>query len=184
MSLDYTITSPLLISGTSISELKLNSGGNFINIITPSGLSNTYNFVLPPDIGVQRQILKLNPSLETEWVNRNIIYDIVSDTSTYSNTNSSYLLVPSMTLTPPANTYYVIFNTIIDDELEMAIFVDGTIINNSFRRTFSNDDKESITIIATTTVNGSQSIEVRARTTFTFSSYTIYRRTLFVNKIL
>ena len=190
MSLDYIITSPLLISGISTSELKLNSGGNSINVITPSGLSNTYNFVLPASNGVQDQVLGLNSSLETEWINNpnssNIFFDFVEDTTVFTSTSTSYLLIPSMTLTPPAGDYFCIFNATATGNVEYALFVGGVIINETIRDNPASSSKESFDTLFVVTVNGSESIEVRAKISSSGigSSFDINERILFINEVL
>ena len=88
MSLNYIVSSPLVIDGTTLSELSLNIGGDSINIVTSSSLSSTYNFVLPPNIGSQNQILTLNSSLETEWktnsASGSIQFFSLNDTTTFA----------------------------------------------------------------------------------------------------
>ena len=179
MSINYIITSPAVINGTGTSQCSLDIGGDSINIQTPSGLSNTYNFVLPPDIGIQDQVLTLNSSLETEYTNGGIILsESVSDTNVYSNTNTTYLLIPSMTLTPPAGTYYCNFSTYTDGAVDCAIFVDGTIVSESIRT--GTGPVETLSTLAVVTVNGSQNIEVRSEM-IGGSSYNISERVLVVN---
>lgn len=176
----YIITSPATVSGPSSSEVLFNSGGNIITFKPPDTLSNTYNFVLPPNIGTQDQILTLNSSLETEWTTSNSIFsEIVEDTTTYTNTNAFDLLIPGMTITPPAGTYYCIFTADIDNDIEFQIY-EG--INNITESSRSNilDSDESVGTIAIATVNGTEAIEVRA---FTGSSYTVYERSLFINRV-
>ena len=180
MSLYYIVTSPLLISGSGSSELKLNSGGSFINIITPLGLSNTYNLVLPPDIGVQRQVLGLKPSLETDWINRtSVINNTVSDDIDFFSTNTSYILIPSMTLIPPAGTYYCIFSTYLlnNGDISCFITVGGSTVIESLRVT--DGENSPLSTIVIITVNGSQTVEVQASGT----NFQVGERVLILNRL-
>jgi len=93
MSSDYIITSKLSIVGSTSSRLSLNSNGNSISLVTPSLLSNTYNIVLPPDIGLQNQVLGLNSSLETDWIDTSIRVFSVSDTITFTSTGSNFVII-------------------------------------------------------------------------------------------
>jgi len=185
MSLDYTITSPAVISGSTSSEVSLTSNGNSISLITPSGLT-TYNFVLPPNLGTQNQVLRLNSSLETEWGNTNttggVFFDFVEDTVPFTSTSTIYQLIPSMILTPPSGTYYCIFNADIAEDMEYAIFVDGVILNETIRVNRL-DSGESVDSLGLATVNGSQSIEVRSRSLFG-SSYDVNERILYINLVV
>jgi len=170
MSLNYIITSPLVIDGPSSSELFFQLGGNSINLRAPTGLSSTYEFVLPPTIGTQDQVLTLNSSLETEWrdnVTGRIQTFSVSSASIFSTTGSSYQIVTDMELTPPAGTYYCIFSSSGGDTIEYIFFVDNTSILSSVRRV-DTINRDNLFTIAVLTVNGSEDITVRARN-FSFS---------------
>ena len=183
MSLNYNVTSPAVINGTGTSQCSLDMGGDSINIQTPSGLSNIYNFVLPPDIGIQDQVLTLNSSLETDWVNfvEAVQSYSVLDNTSFSSTSTSFVLVPSMILTPPAGTYYVIFNSYGSALIEYAIFVGGSILNETVRQIDTNNE-EDLTSIAVVTVNGSDDIDVRARST-NGSTMDIFERKLLIYSV-
>lgn len=182
----YIITSPLEINGTSISELFLEVGANSINVQSPSGLSSTYDFILPLNLGTQGQVLTLNSSLETIWSNPSttvtVQSNIVEDTLSFTSSNTNYQIIPSMTLTPSQGTYYCNFSTYSDGDVECAIFVDGNIVNSSVRTGIGN--AETIFLVARATVNGSQDIDVRARRLISGpSNYTIFQRTLVANRL-
>jgi len=100
---------------------------NFVDVTTPVGLSSTYSFVLPQNNGVQNQILSLNSSLETEWVD-NTPNNITNSIVTYTNTNvNNYITINSMSLTPSSGIYYCVFNSSLDvsrrNILDYAFFV-------------------------------------------------------------
>jgi len=179
MSLDYTITSPAVISGPSSSELFFQLGGDSINFRAPTGLSSTYDFVLPPTIGTQGQILALNSGLETEWVDTIVQSFTATDTVDFISSNLSFIQITNMILTPPAGTYYCNFSSFSDGDLEFAIFVDGNQIVESTRRGTGNS--ETLFTITVVTVDGNDDIEVRSRTLG--GSYTIFERTLVVNRL-
>jgi len=179
MSLDYIITSPVVIDGTTLSNLSLEFGGDSINLSTPSSLLNTYDIVLPPNLGLQNQVLTLNSSLETIWAD--IITGTVDSFSVSSDipffaSSAVVTIIPNTTITPPTGTYYCNFSS-SGSNTTLAIFVDGNIINSSTRRATGSD--ESISIVTVVTVNGSQSIDIRA----TSSSVTIFERTFIIIKI-
>lgn len=184
MSLDYTITSPAVVSGSTSSEVSLTSNGNSISLITPSVLSSTYNFVFPPNIGTQNQVLKLNSSLETGWDNTGggVFFDFVEDTITFTTSSTSYQLIPNMILTPPSGTYYCIFNSGSSGRLEFAIFVDGAELINSSRVIDTGIPGEILETFGLITVNGSQSIEIRGRSLNGFS-YSSRERILYIQSV-
>jgi len=184
MSLDYIITSPLVIDGPSSSELFFQLGGDSINLRAPTGLSSTYEFVLPPTIGTQDQILTLNSSLETEWTNKNsVFFDITEDTTTFTSTNTTFLVIPSMTLTPPAGTYYCVFCANISNAINYELYEGNNNIIGTERTTFTNSSEECVGTVGIATVDGTQAINVRSRLDSGFS-YTIFQRALFINRII
>lgn len=195
MSLPYDISSPLKISSSGQSEIQVSNASNSVNIKPPSVLSTTYDFILPQNNGVQNQILSLNPSLETQWIDNipgSIISFIENEQATYSNTNTAnFVTINGMTVTtPPAGTYYCEFNStgIISngESLNYALFVGGTIINDSsrFAQLTSIFNPALVTLYTSNriTVNGSQDISVRAILSNN-GNYNIFERTLFILKI-
>jgi len=64
-----------------------------------------------------------------------------------------------MTITPPAGTYFCIFNSYGDGEF--AIFVDGNIITESVRQVLNMT--ENINTCEIITVNGTETIDIRGR---------------------
>ena len=191
MSLEYNIDSPLEVKNSTLSEVSFDSTGGSVNLLTPSGLSSTYNFVLPPYIGSQNQLLTLNSSLETEWVSNvgNLQSFSASDTITFSGLSGSYILVPSMTLTPPAGKYYAIFNSYgfassfgSARDLEYAFSVGGVVIPESFRIVESvAAARKNLITTQIITLNGSETIEVVIRSIGNFS---IFERILLLYKVV
>jgi hypothetical protein len=117
-------------------------------------------------------------------------YDSVLASTQTSTTSATYVLVDSMTITPPAGTYLVTFVTTLEhsdngSEIYFSIFAGGTQVVSSEQRIVQSRWVNA-TIMGTTigeaTVNGSEAIEVRW---YTITSGTAYcnNRTLGVLRV-
>ncbi len=116
-----------------------------------------------------------------QWVSltkNDIIYNRVSRTTSISTTSTNYVVMTSMTLTPPAGTYLVdgrstVTATSNNRTVSMAIYSDGVIVSGSQTESFirtgsgflTNTDIESLVNDAVVTVNGSQAVDLRWKTT-------------------
>ena len=114
--------------------------------------------------------------------------DSVTATSTTSTTSGSYVLMNSMTITPPSGTYLVEFSASGSMSNRnaigsYAIYNNGSITSHSKRsfRTRNSNDIYAISTKSPVTVNGSQSIEIRYTTTS--NTFTVYERSLILTKL-
>jgi len=197
MSLNYTITSPLEIKGTGSSpgQLIISDSTDSITVTIPPSLGSSYSFVLPSDSGLNTQILSRNSTGGTDWIDNvsgGIDHLFVTSLIQYTNTNTAYLLIPSMTLLPPEGTYYCVFNTSIDttinDRVDVAMFVDGVIQSNSRREYTINRNGNNVTCLTSVdriSLNGAQTLDVRSRVTpdGITGTYTIFERILFIMRV-
>jgi len=176
-------------------EVELSDSVEFITIETPSP-TNTYTFVLPDSLGTDGQILSRNSSGGTQWIDNvpQIVTNLIARSDvTYSNTSFKfYVLVDSMFLTPPAGTYYCMFSSSANitrfDKLDISFFVDGVIQPESLRRCNVTspgilDNLHDAVMIGIYTVDGTQTIDVRAQLNNQPGVYTFYTRNLIALKI-
>jgi hypothetical protein len=109
-----------------------------------------------------------------------------------STTSTTYTLLDSMSLTPPAGKYIVNFSasgkgSSYNKELDIAIHKDGVIVPDSQRETGLNSGSQNFDTIrnmgtqATVTVTGSEAIEVMFKTTG--GTFTVYERNLILLKV-
>lgn len=108
-----------------------------------------------------------------EPVNSNALagpyHAVATATASTSTTSGTYALMSGMTFTPPAGTYLVSFNTVLQESnngemIYVAIYVGGAIVTASQRmiqQSRWNNSSIPIATSAVVTVNGSQAIEVR-----------------------
>jgi hypothetical protein len=111
----------------------------------------------------------------------------VSATAVASTTSPNYILLPSMTTTPPAGTYKFEFSSSgeVVDNLQtawVAIFQNGSIVQRSERRimmggTHDHDVAATLHTQAVLTVSGSEAVEVRYKSDGT-NTFTVYDRSL------
>lgn len=187
---NYIITSPLEInSSSSLSpELIFDIGINSINLQAPSTLSSNYNFILPPDIGTQGQVLTLDSSLATEW-NDNVSGVTqqfnVSDAFPFTGNNPSFVKIPNMGITPPTGTYFCIFNGQVEGgaRSECRFSVDSSGVNESIRRIDSSTNEDTVFTTAVITVDGTEEINVQSRVASLIGVYTIGNRTLIIYRV-
>ena len=134
---------------------------------------------MPVVSGLVAAQLLANGTAAGTWSSRSRFepyYDEVSATATQIITSATDVAVTSMTLTPPAGTYRVMFDSSVTMATAAAtfgcvIYVGGTINNNSQRNYTAinvnvgtvTPGRFGITSSNTVTVNGSQAIEVRAK---------------------
>lgn len=109
------------------------------------------------------------------WVTRSqfeAFHSEVSSTATQTITTTTDVVVTSMTLTPPAGTYYVVFDSSVaiantNATFGCAIYSNGIINTNSQRNyqaaSGGTENIKAITTTATVTVDGTQAIDVRAK---------------------
>jgi len=92
----------------------------------------------------------------------------VSATGTITTTSGTDVVATSMTLTPPSGTYLVMFsgarNTNQNDASQVSIWAAGAQVPESERRGQARDHEDAFVSVARVTVNGSQAIEGRWRT--------------------
>jgi hypothetical protein len=113
----------------------------------------------------------------------------VSDTGTFSTTSATYVVVTSMTLTPVAGTYLVLFDTSAavsnnGNDADFAIHLNGVEQTNTTRPFIYDNggqERNSIAIHAIITTPGAQAIDVRAR--ISANTLTVYQRTLTVVRV-
>ena len=83
-----------------------------------------------------------------------------------------------MSLTPPAGTYYYNFTTYTRNPIDIAVFISGVFINETFRS--SNGAFESLSLVTVLTVNGTETIDIKARGNL---NGRILERTLIANRL-
>lgn len=119
----------------------------------------------------------------------------VSGTSTITTNSTTAVLMTGMTITPPAGTYQVFFNTYVDHNtsnatLDVVIYVGGSAVAASVRSTqprvvaglnAATPITQFIGTIAEVTVNGSQAIE--GRWFVSSGTGTAYERTLNILRV-
>lgn len=139
---------------------------------------------------VSGQILTATGATSANW--QGIGNQIVSGTVMDSTTSDIYAVIDSMTSTPVAGTYLVLFSssariTLPDESGIYGIHVDGTLIPHSERLVF-NATGLSLDILSLSigtqciaSVNGSQAIDVRFRTTG--STFKIYERSMILIRL-
>jgi hypothetical protein len=123
------------------------------------------------------------------WKNISNSHNIVSATNNVSTTSGTYVVIPTMTITPGQGTYYVSFTTYgavtAAGNGTVGIHANGTLAADSVRvRTATGQAaSQTNTPIATTTVvtvAASQAIDVRY---FTTSNFNITQRNLILIKL-
>jgi hypothetical protein len=98
------------------------------------------------------------------------ITDIANATGSTSTTSTSYILVPGMTITPPAGNYLVWFSSYgthqsNNQELLVSLYSGGAQVIGSERGVNVRDDWVGIATHGQVVVDGSQAIEARWRST-------------------
>jgi hypothetical protein len=117
----------------------------------------------------------------------------VTATNSPSTSSLTYILIPGMTITPSAGTYFVTFSTSVsgatrNDSHFVSLYSGGSVITHSEREMFYSNANQVVGMIlgthtqAIVTVNGSQAIEARYRCT-AGSAITVYERSLIIIKI-
>lgn len=135
----------------------------------------------PPTTG---QILKATSATTATWqtISASVANTEVSNTATHNTTSGTYIVINSMTNTPGSGTYFVSFSasgrtSAMNAIVHFAIFKDGTIIAHSEREVFDGSGLAapfsiSLHTQSVVSVNGSEAIDVRMKTTAgTFSVY-------------
>lgn len=118
----------------------------------------------------------------------------VSATADVTTTSTTDVLMTTMTITPVAGTYLVVFSTTVDHSAQsvavvVSIYVGGVLKADSVRSPvprFNGVGANSLTPMASTngvvTVNGSQAIEIRWKTAS--GTATAHQRTLNIVRML
>lgn len=191
----YIISSELRIEGTGIApgRVKLDDGTNELELTAPTTLSSNISFNLPDDTGTSGQALITdgnNPASLT-WSNSSIPFSSQTANTTVSTTSSTYVLIPSMTITPVAGTYKITFSssgnlTGTNDIGNYAIHIGGTIIQNTERFlttgfVFGGPTATALHTQTIQTVTGSDVIDVRYQVSA--GSFNVYERSLILEKL-
>lgn len=179
-----TLTGTLTVSGTaslsttSITNLSLGIG------------TNSYSF--PVNEGNENQVLSVNNAGDLIFSKVPINSSETSSTVTTSTTSTTYVVVNSMTTTPIAGDYIVLFSSsgngnTQNQQMEYVIFVDGVEITRSHKfqnyaiSNAMNNMRNVFYTQARVTVNGAQTIDVRYRTDT--GSFTMYERNLILIEV-
>lgn len=118
----------------------------------------------------------------------------VSATADTTTTSATYVLMDSMTITPVAGTYLVLFDTTVDHSnqsvaVAVGIYVGGSLITDSPRAVITrtnaigaNSCTACVSIHSVVTVNGSQAIEGRWHRS-TAGTATAHQRTMSIVRL-
>jgi len=201
-----TMTSTLNVSGTSnfnnnvtvigdvtATNLKLNSASTDNGTITLAiALDDVidYTLTLPRVQGLANTVLTNNGSGILSWGSKSST-DTTS-TVTTSTTSTTYTQIDSMTNTPAAGNYIVLFSSsgkgdATNQQIEYAIHVGGTeqVSSHRFLNYLITNALKDLRITfftqARVTVNGSQAIDVQYRTNT--GTITIYERSLIIIQV-
>lgn len=123
------------------------------------------------------------------YPNPDLKHDHVSSQVLYTCENTSWEDITGMSITPPAGTYLVWFNTHIgrtgtDDYAFLALFVDTTIDGDSLRSSnLTLGSYHSMGTQGVLTVNGSQAIKARAKVQNAGTDFEIYDRSLIILRV-
>lgn len=123
----------------------------------------------------------------------NIDYTIVTGSTTVTVSSTTYFTIPSMTVTPAAGTWKVIFLSTGEGdtnnrEYRYGVFKNGTLITDSYRsiRTTNNAQRffaHAIGTQAVVTVNGTDVIDIRFSVSVAASTFTVYDRSMIVDRV-
>ena len=169
-----------------------NTGGQYVGI-TAAATTTTYTVTMPAAQGGSNEVLVNNGSGILSWAvpSSPITNSIQTATTDASTTSGTYVTVPSMTVTPAAGTYLVMFSSSglvsrINTTTTYAIHLAGTIVQHSERnvRITAGNATESVFTLHTqsvTTANGSQAIDVRYLTSA--GTFTMHERSLILVRL-
>lgn len=159
-----------------ILEILDDTGGESVSLTVPAALSGTYTLTLPDGVGTGGQVLSTdgnNPAVLT-WIDpaSGLTINSASSTVSYQTTSDTYVVIPGMTITPGAGTYFVSFsvNNAVDNKnttYNVAIFANGVIVTESQRsRSHGNaNDFTSTQTQCEVTIAGGQAIDARVQRT-------------------
>lgn len=173
-STDNAITRYDGVTGKNVqnSSASINDNGGIIagDFVRPGNTSDTTN------ANIRYNTNELHGRVNGVWRNLGVVPNTISATGDTSTTSGTYGVISSMTTTPTAGTYMVIFECSAhlgdDTSADIGIFLAGTeqTIHTKTLEIQSNggfgptgEYEVPVTIIAFLTVNGSQAIDIRFR---------------------
>jgi len=194
---DTATTSPslndvLTWTGTEWEPAAAGGGGGSTVIVQDEGVTvaggphDTLDFVGP-------LVAATNAGGGTATITIEPTYTEVTATATATTTSGAYVLMTSMTTTPTAGTYHVMFSasgrhSSTGNNAEYAVFVGGTVTTHS-ERTFADNgggQTNNLNIAmhtqAVVTVNGAQAVEIRWNDGGG-GTFTVNQRSMFLWKI-
>ena len=197
ISLEYRVKGTgvhIFDNDTAAAEIRLqdNAGTDYVGI-RPAATTTSYTLTMPPAQGGSGQVLQNNGAGILSWASAGgtIANSIATATVDTSTTSATYVVMNSMTITPAAGTYLVLFSTSGDISgnnltANYAIFNNGTIVQHSERNYASAGGQtaglmDALTTQSIETVAGGQAIDVRYQVSG--GSITIHERSLILVKL-
>lgn len=161
------------------------------NEIRTTGASVIVDTASPPTTG---QVLTATSATSANWQTNSpsLTTSEITGTTATSTTSSSYVVINSMTTTPASGTYMVSFSASGDisngnADADYAIHNDGSIVTHSLRHlghdggAHTGGFKVTFYTQAIVTVNGSQAIDVRYKTSS--GTFTVDERSMILLKV-
>jgi len=176
-------------SASTSGELRIedNTGGQYVGI-TAAAATTSYTLTMPAAQGGSGEVLQNNGSGTLSWASAG--GTISSQTATAnadtSTTSTTYTVIDSMTITPGAGTYLVMFSSsaniaTANATANYAIFNNGTVVQNTERSLSTGGGQttglhEALHSQSVETVTAGQAIDVRYLTDT--GTFTVHERSL------
>lgn len=187
-------------SGDVVPELRLyqnsSGGSNYVGLRAPASNDKftTTSYTFPNNYGSNGQYLMSNGSGILSWSTpADNVHSMTNSVATYTTTSASYTTITSMTATPAAGTYYVMFNSsgsisTSACRFNYGIAVGGTVDANTVRSTATTGSQSAAIIgnfstIGICTVNGSQAIDIRVLRASGTGTLSVFQRSLYLFKV-
>ncbi len=180
--------------GSTAAEIRLfdNDASNYVGVKSPATIATNFTLNLPVDFGTANTVLTTdgnNPAALT-WSVPLIPNTSTNATASATTTSTTNAVITTMTLTPAAGRYLVLFGGNIRS-VTAASVVEISVFNNAVQNTISirtNTYVASAFIQMTTmsleSVNGSQAIDIRWRRVSGTGTPTITNRQIILIRIL
>jgi len=158
-----------------------------VNISAHASASNAHN-LMGNIVGTSDTQTLTNKTIDAYNNTLTLTTSKIVSTNSTSTTSSTYTLMNGMTTTPSSGTYMITFSTSgnIDGVSVLgsyALFKNGSVIQHTTRNIKTNRSSNILTLHTqdTTTVNGSETIEIKYKTAS--KTFTVYNRSMLLLKI-